>query len=445
MEQYRKNIYLALKPGVDISNLTVNSYLDYIPYADALGVSDDENGDLITDVINNKIYTLAEFMNRGYFYVQGSCWRMAGLNSEIKSRDMSEGNSAYHFHQFGVKAEVDPEGYDPNGKNISEEVLVLMKEKCQLYTNVKKMYDTDGLCIFAFEGLGKNMIGISRGVGNLKLFPTGRYGAMMVATIGNKVVFVTKNASTLPAVLKTKNKLGYKGTAVSDDGIYYIYSRKHQGLYAAFGTKTEDKTNDKIRVTRTCVCDNETVRVEDEANGVNIHTAPVFVGDLYSTACHTIHPTDYIPFLIATGCVSEDDPMAKILLKKSYIISSLQFRGQNAYPDENQTEWEDENGEKYSRDKYGIKLFSELNNQDAVDETYNTRINWCEKKMIDYGVYDNVTNAESDYYYFIELLGGMLKKNVNGYYVVDRSFMDSDQKKVFYLDKEPKSDCNCIK
>jgi len=317
--------------------------------------------------------------------------------------------------------------YKPNGNNISEEVLALMKKKYQDYDNVREMYNEGGLCIFSFEGLGSNS-----GKGNSNLFPDGRYGAMMVVAIGDEVQFVTKQASTLPAVLRTKSE----GTAISDDGVYAIKTRRHQDLYAAFQCSTENGSDPNIPVTRTKM--NEDNRIKDTAIGVNIHTAPEEVGDLYSTACHTIRSEDYIPFLKATGCVSENDSMAYHLQKIYDITSSIKFRGQNAYPTGKQTDWTDEKGQKYSRNKYGIELFPELdkNDKEAIRLANLTRDRWVKARNEKAYVKDEVTKAETNHYYYMELLGGMdMKKDLAGYYVVDRSHMPDDQKRKFFMIK----------
>ena len=310
--------------------------------------------------------------------------------------------------------------YKPNGNNISEEVLALMKKKYEDNDNVRKMYNKDGLCVFAFEGLGNN-----GGKGNSNLFPNGRYGAMMVVAIGDTVEFVTKQASTLPAVLRTKSE----GTAISEDGVYAIKARRHQELYAAFQCSTEKGADPNIRVTRTKM--KADGRKEGTAIGVNIHTAPKEVGDLYSTACHTICSEDYIPFLIATGCVSGDDPMAFHLQKIHDITSSIKFRGEDAYPTGNVTApvYIDKNGKNYTRDKYGIHQFSDLS-QFALDTCVAKR----KKIAVDREI--PITDAERDYYWYMELLCGMnMNVDVTGYYVVDRSHMPETQIKNFFLDK----------
>ena len=246
--------------------------------------------------------------------------------------------------------------YDPNGKNISEEILALMKKNYEKYESVRTMYDEDGLCIFAFEGKGNNAGDSSE----TNLYPKGRYGAMMVVTIGNKVEFVTKQASTLPAILHASIDGEYKGTAVIPDDVYKIKGKRHQGYYAAFGCETESGSG-IVPASRAHLTADYRYKDKKGAEGVNIHTAPEEVGELYSTACHTISSEDYIPFLIATGCVSESDVMAK-KLNGINIKTSIEFRGEDAYPAQKSASpvYKDENGKYYTRDNDGMPQFSGL-------------------------------------------------------------------------------------
>lgn len=335
--------------------------------------------------------------------------------------------------------------YDTTDYAVDPIALEIMKKKCE-DTNVGNMYKNNGLCIFAFEGLGSYS-----GEGNPDLFfikkdnkiekGKGRYGALIVVTIGNKVVFTTKNASTLPNVLHTNIEIDkngtkeYMGTAIIPDNVYKIVTLRHQSYYPAFGCQTIDDSgflpNSRAHIT-------EKYRVKDGgvtkylATGVNIHTAPTKVGDLYSTACHTISSQSYVPFLTTSGCVDEDDSMAWCLSSME-IESSLKFRGERAYPaNGDPVGIRDKNGQLYSRDIEGmnmkVELFSELSD-DAITQAKRTRGNLGEKRG------ENREDLDkSNYFWFMELLGGMFKNDdLTGYYVVDRSQMDKELKDLFYL------------
>jgi len=316
--------------------------------------------------------------------------------------------------------------YDVNGHKVDARALKLMNKLHDKYPSVQTQRTGGGLCIFGLEGLGW-----LSGKGNSTLYPMGRYGAMMVVTIGDKVKFVTYHASTLPGKLRGT----VEGTAIVDEDCYYIEGKRHQGYYAAFGCKTEGR-DDYLPVKRADMNKNILLSFKDDgktrlkANGVNIHTAPDNVGDLYSTACQTIRTEDYIPFLYETGLVNRDDSMAA-KLNGMGITSSIMFRGENAYPTWNVSGevYGDANNNPYTRDIYGMQQFSDLS---------TFAIDICIKKRQDIAINRKIAltkeETDKDYYWYMELLCGM---NVNtertGYYVLDRSYMPEDQKTMFFL------------
>jgi len=261
--------------------------------------------------------------------------------------------------------------------------------------HVKNMYDTDGFCIFGMEGLGE-----FSGNGDLELFPTGRYGAMMIATKGDKVVFSTYHASTLPSTLiERDDETGeiYE-TATVKEGVYYIEGKNHQGKYPAFGIFTENgRDYYSIPCTRKKRDKNESY--ESVANGINIHTAPNDTGDKYSVGCQMLRSIDYIEFLFTTDCVLKDDEMA-IFLKGKSIEDSIMFRGDNVHPNRNQTLNTDVGGVKYSKEKYGMQ------------------------------------GPDGKYYWYIELLTKIILRKTEkatGYYVLDRTYLPTHQKRIFCL------------
>ena len=314
--------------------------------------------------------------------------------------------------------------YDPNGNNISEEILTLMKEKYKnenkQYDNVRKMYDEGGLCIFAFEGKGNNT-----GESSEKNLHLGgkRYGAMMVVTIGNKVEFVTYEASTLPAKLNGK---------ISEDGVFHIQQRRHQDYYAAF----QLNKGNYIDTTSTGKDANgNPVRIDNKANGVNIHTAPDKVGNLYSEVCHTINSKDYLPFLYASGLVDKNDPMAIAL--EAYgtnIESSIKFRGENAYAEAGEDRFHDKSEKRYARSidikELELGTIPEEHDIDPLQTCSAKRDALAEDRVEKRGESHKLTPEErlNDYYFYMELLCGMSMNDKQGYYVVDRTKMPKDQK-----------------
>ena len=306
-----------------------------------------------------------------------------------------------------------PEGsrdYDPNGKNISEEILALMKKNHEKYKSVRTMYDEDGLCIFAFEGKGNNAGDSSE----KEIYPKGRYGAMIVVAIGNKVQFVTYEASTLPAK---------KSGKISKEGSYPIQQRRHQDYYAAF------QLNKGGEIDATQKGEKAT------ADGVNIHTAPSNVGNLYSDVCHTINSRDYLPFLYASGLVNKNDPMAIALEKYGTDIeSSIKFRGENAYAKDGADRFHDQNGKRYARsiDIKELKLgtIPEGHDIDPLGTCSSKRNFLAGDRTEKRGESHKLTPEElsNDYYFYMELLCGMNMNDKQGYYVVDRSKMPKDQK-----------------
>ncbi len=290
--------------------------------------------------------------------------------------------------------EMGPEGiYDLNGMNVDQKALKIMEKKYRENEHIKEMVDGNGLSIFAMEGLGENS-----GKGIPELFPNGRYGAELVVTKGNVVQFVTRHASTLPSTLELEERDA--GIAIVKEGVYFIFSKRHQQRYAAFAVAVEDLSGyTSMPVIRKKI--GEPWVYDSTASGINIHTAPNDTGPLYSEGCQMIRSKDYIDFLFATGLTRRDDRYANFLRGIS-IDESLLFRGENLYPTGRQTRMKDEDGDEYNRIKYGMK------------------------------------GPDGEYAWYIELLeeiGCDFDENnlITGYYVLDRTYMPGSQKEKFYL------------
>ena len=103
------------------------------------------------------------------------------------------GGNAIFNYQTGLE-----DKYKINDIEVEEKALLKMNEYYFNNPQIKSVVDGENAdcntCIFAFEGLGGD-------IGNKNsLHPNGYLKAMMVVTKGKNIVYVTRNASTLPDI-----------------------------------------------------------------------------------------------------------------------------------------------------------------------------------------------------------------------------------------------------
>ena len=145
-------------------------------------------------------------------------------------------------------------------------------------------------CIFAFEGLGG-----TTGVVN-DLHPGGFLKAMMVVTKGKKIVYVTRNASTLPDK-RPDTTPSYLATTTLKPGIYNYYVGNHGGYIAlrqSEGSRPSWYTNPK----------DEQKFYTETAGGINIHATNNYPAEStgpFSAGCQTVYWSDYVDFGKAIG------------------------------------------------------------------------------------------------------------------------------------------------
>lgn len=146
---------------------------------------------------------------------------------------------------------------------------------------------TNNACVFAFEGLGGNV-----GIIN-DLHPEGYLKAIMIVTRGKKIVYITRNASTLPD-LRPNNSPG-SGITTLKEGVYDYKTGDHKGEYIAL---VPDSLN-----WQGWYINNNGEFYTGVCSGINIHATdycPPSNGN-HSEGCQTIRYTDYVAFGKAVG------------------------------------------------------------------------------------------------------------------------------------------------
>jgi len=156
---------------------------------------------------------------------------------------------------------------------------------------VKSNIDSKNTTIFGFEGAGSYRDPWTYGKGEIPYHSIGRYGAMMVVMKGDKITYITVNASTLP-----------------DDGINSVVN---SGVYDyKSGQHKRSESNEKFIYPALNPVLEALPRykqgMEGYVEGVNIHAAGDGRGNNWSTACQIIHAQDYVAFGKAVGYIKAE-------------------------------------------------------------------------------------------------------------------------------------------
>jgi len=186
-----------------------------------------------------------------------------------------------------------------NDISLRLKVLDRINYYCKYYDEVRAVVtgtDPDcNTCIFAFEGLGG-----TTGVVN-DLHPGGFLKAMMVVTKGKEIVYVTRNASTLPDNRPQLESLDETTTLMP--GIYNYRVGDHLGQYIALKPILGSNWPSWYQSSTSNSKDYKDFD-EGTADGINIHATlhrPPYSGDPFSQGCQTIYWGDYVDFGKAVG------------------------------------------------------------------------------------------------------------------------------------------------
>lgn len=211
-----------------------------------------------------------------------------------------------------------------------------MKEIIELYNSylVKfpKLRQEEFVTILA-EGLGDY-----RGKPNslaTKLHPLGRMGAALGIFKNGELIFLTKNASTLPDIPMDPSGRFNSGskTPTVCVGIYSLFTKLHGSKrIKAFELERRGESVPVIRNSK------DYIEYKSISSGINLHNRSVNDSDkwAWSTGCQTVEKEDFDKIVNILGCYKngryvEGVYVGKIIIDRSRIPEVLQKRYQQRY------------------------------------------------------------------------------------------------------------------
>jgi len=195
------------------------------------------------------------------------------------------------------------------GIQLGAKALVVMLDYYSQNMTVQNTMDAGGTTVFGIEGLGNYMGGTN------DYHPNGMYGAMMVVVKGTHVVYITKNASTLPD-FHPKDGLSQKPT-ILDIGVHQYKAGTHAGAYTGMRSVNYEVPTRYIN--------NNGIGYSGVGVGMNIHAGgnnrATNPSGAWSAGCQIVRWSDYVDFGKAVGFLDETTP--NILGPSSVDISKI--------------------------------------------------------------------------------------------------------------------------